>query len=242
MENELEKFIGYNGYTNGPTIACGRCMPTERPLASLPPAVAEAFLRALFAPGARFARAFHHYWRVVLKQNAPTAALNTRIELVQAVEKLIANLDDPHMHVLCDASDQPIAIFGYRALRAHAIGNELADALERRPISGATGPFGFAHCVGILDAHASVDTLKRIFVSIANKAHAAGHQQLFFFTSDHRLEGLYRRFGMEFPAQLALSGSKHLVGMYDLTRCENRIRLAQVEQLLAAPSEAERAA
>jgi hypothetical protein len=205
---------------------------TERPLASLPAEQAEQFIRALFSPNQRFARAFHHYWRVVLKQNEATAKLNTYIELAQAGAKLIEHLGDPAIHVIC-RDDQPIGIFGYRELRAHAFGQKIADVVAASPLARTCkGPLGIAHCVGILDAYASIDVLKRIFASLARKASAAGHEQLFFFTSDHRLEGLYRRFGMEFPAELAVPDSKHLVGMFDLARCENRIRLAHLEAAL----------
>lgn len=208
-------------------------MLNERTLASLPTAQAESFIHALFQPDQRFGRAFHHYWRTVLKQNEPTATLNTRIELAQAADKLLANLSDPHYHVVCK-DDQPVGIFGYRELTAHPVGREIARVVERLPRAEASpGPYGFAHCVGILDAHASIDILKQMFGSIARKAIAAGHGQLFFFTSDHRLEKLYRRFGMEFSRELALDSSKHLVGMFDLERCENRIRLAELEQSLA---------
>jgi hypothetical protein len=207
-------------------------MMTERPLASLPAEQAALFIRALFAPNQRFARAFHHYWRVVLQQNEATAKLNTHIELAQACASLIANLGDPAIHVVCH-DDQPIGIFGYRELRAHAFGEKIADVVAAGSLAETCkGPLGIAHCVGILDEHASIDVLKRIFASLARKATAAGHQQLFFFTSDHRLEGLYRRFGMEFPAELALPDSKHLVGMFDLARCENRIRLSHLEAAL----------
>jgi hypothetical protein len=207
-------------------------MMTERPLASLPAEQAESFIRALFAPGQRFARAFHHYWRVVLKQNEATAKLNTYIELAQSGAKLIENLGDPAMHVICQ-DGQPIGIFGYRELRAHAFGAKIADVVSTTALADTCkGPLGIAHCVGILDQYASIDVLKRIFASLARKANAAGHQQLFFFTSDHRLEGLYKRFGMEFPAELAVPDSKHLVGMFDLTRCENRIRLSHLEAAL----------
>lgn len=217
-------------------------MLTERSLASLPKPQAEHFIRALFAPDQRFARAFHHYWRVVLKQNEPTATLNTRIELARAADKLIAELGDPAIHVIC-SGDRPIGIFGYRDLRTHSFGNKIADVIATSSLAATcTGPLGIAHAVGILDAYGGLDVLKQIFASIARKATAAGHQQLFFFTSDHRLEGLYRRFGMEFPSELAVPDSKHLVGMFDLARCENRIRVSQLEHSLEATTELARAA
>jgi len=204
-------------------------MLIERPLAGLPTLEAERFIRSLFAPDQRFARAFHHYWKVVLKQNDATARLNMLIELAQAADKLVANLADPHMFTV-GHHDQPIGIFGYRELTAHPVGCRIADVIASGPLAARCGSrLGIAHCVGIIDAHASLDVLKTIFASIARRAQAAGHDQVLFFTSDHRLESLYRRFGMEFPQELALHESKHLVGMFDLTRCENRIRINQLE-------------
>jgi hypothetical protein len=211
----------------------------ERPLASLPAPDAERFIRALFAPEQRFARAFHHYWRIVLKQNASTARLNTSIELVQTASKLLANLDDPDLFTVGfeGAGYDPIGIFGYRELRAHAFGEKIANVVAAGPLAArCRGTLGIAHCVGILDAHAGLEILKTMFLSIARKAASAGHDQLFFFTSDHRLEALYRRFGMEFPAELAVPDSKHLVGMFDLSRCENRIRVSQLECALERES------
>lgn len=207
----------------------------ERPLASLPTADAEHFVRSLFAPDQRFARAFHQYWKVVLGQNAATATLNTRVELAQAAAKLVAHLADPNIFTVGyqGATYEPIGIFGYRDLEAHPFGQKIADVITEGPIAARCGRrLGIAHCVGILDAHAGLEILKTMFLSIARKAQAADHAQLFFFTSDHRLEGLYRRFGMEFPPELALHDSKHLVGMFDLARCENRMRVNQLESAL----------
>ena len=207
-------------------------MVTERPLASLPREQAEQFIRALFAPDERCARAFHHYYRDMLRQNAPTAKLNTHIELARAVAKLLANLDDPHVHVLC-RDDEPVGIFGYRALREHSFGVKIANVVMTGALATrCTGPLGIAHRVGVLEAHADMDLHKRIFAAVTRKATAAGHRQLFVFTSDHRLESLYTPFGMEVPAELAVPDSKHLVGMFDLARCENRSRIAHLEHEL----------
>jgi hypothetical protein len=196
-------------------------MYLERPLASLPCRTAERFVRSLFAPDQRFARAFHHYWRVVLGQNEATAKLNTLIELDQSARAVLERLDDPHMFTIAAATapDEPVGIFGYRELGAHQVGAKVAGIVAATPALAArcrgVGS-GIAHCVAILDAEAGLDALKVIFSSIATKAGAAGHGQLYFFTSDHRLERLYRRFGMEFPAELVLPGSRHLVGMFDV--------------------------
>jgi hypothetical protein len=204
----------------------------ERSLASLPARQAEQFVHALFAPDQRFARAFHHYWKVVLAQDDITARVNTQRELAEAAGKLIANLGDPNIHTVgtTGIDYQPIGIFGYRDLEAHPFGRKIADVVAAGPLaSRCRGASGIAHCVGILDAHASIEILKTMFASIARKAQARDHAQLFFFTSDHRLEGLYRKFGMEFPPELALPDSQHLVGMFDLSVEANRARVDRIE-------------
>ncbi len=218
----------------------------ERALATLPEAEATRLIRALFAPGERFSRAFHHYWKNVLGQDEATACQSTLAELGSVARALIGNLGDRDMHTIGLAGAngyQPIGIFGYRALSAHGHGRKLAEViasthLRARYGHGAT--HGIAHCVGILDAHANLDVLKTIFVSIARKALARGHRHLFFFTSDHRLKGLYRRFGMVFPPDLGFADSQHLVGSFDLGAVDNLARVVEIETHLglgvAAPA------
>jgi hypothetical protein len=200
----------------------------ERPLAQLPAADAERLVRGLFAPDQRFARAFFHYWHRVLGHNEPTARLETLVELAHAREHVLAHLDDPHYYTVgyLGARYEPIGMFGYRALAEHAVGDKL------RPVIGrlCEGPYGIAHCVAILDSYASTAVLRTMFASIALKAEARGDRRVLFFTSDHRLEKLYRRFGMDFPSALALPDSRHLVGMFDLERPDNRARLDELPE------------
>lgn len=217
----------------------------ERPLATLPTDHAERFVRALFAPDGRFARAYHDWFRTVQGHNEPTAKLSTRIELHKASDALLGNLGDPALHTVGvqqvaanwqdaggAASYRPIGLFGYRALTALPFGAKIAARIATTSLrTRCGGPSGIAHCVGILDEHGSLDVLKTVFLSIAHKAQAAGHDQLFFFTPDHRLRGLYTRFGIEFPEELQLPSSKHLVGMFDLAG--NRARVEAIESQLA---------
>lgn len=218
----------------------------ERPLATLPTDHAERFVRAMFAPGQRFARAYQYWFSTVQGHNEPTAKLETRVELRTASERLLENLADPEIHTVgfqkvaanwqdagSAAAYQPIGLFGYRVLTDHSFGVEIAERIATTSLrERCTGPVGIAHCVGILDEHGSLDVLKTIFLSLAHKAQAAGHDQLFFFTPDHRLRGLYVKFGMEFPDELQLPTRKHLVGMFDLAA--NRARVDAIESQLAA--------
>jgi len=217
----------------------------ERPLATLPADHAERFVRAMFAPDQRFARAYHYWFRAVQGHNEPTAKLATRIELHKACDALLANLGDPNVHTVGfqkvavswedaggAASYQPIGVFGYRALTALPFGAKIAERIAATSLrTRCATASGIAHCVGILDAHGNLDVLKTILLSLAHKAQTAGHDQLFFFTPDHRLRGLYERFGMEFPEEIQLPTSKHLVGMFDLAA--NRARVEAIESQLA---------
>ena len=179
-------------------------MVTDRPLASLPAEQAEQLIRALFAPNQRFARAYQHHYRFVLRQNEPTAKLNTRIELARAAATLLARLDDPCMHVLC-RDDEPVGLFGFRG-------------------------DGVAHSIAVLDAYAHLYLELHVFVAIARMATSAGHRELRVITNDRRLASRYAQHGME----LAVTDAKHLVGRLDLARCENRIRVAHLEHTLAS--------
>ncbi|MBA2541490.1 MAG: hypothetical protein H0V17_17745 [Deltaproteobacteria bacterium] len=176
----------------------------ERPLATLPADHAERFVRAMFAPDQRFARAYHYWFRTVQGHNEPTAKLSTRIELHKACDAVLANVGDPNLHTLGiqkvaaswqdaggAASYQPIGLFGYRALTALPVGAKIAERIASTSLrTRCAGPSGIAHCVGILEEHGGLDVLKTVFVSLAHKAQAAGHAQLFLFTPDHRLRGL----------------------------------------------------
>ena len=200
----------------------------ERPLAQLPAADAERLVRELFAPDQRFARAFFHYWHTVLGHNAPTARLETLIELAHAREHVLAHTDDPHYHTVgfVGVRYEPIGMFGYRPLAAHPMGAKLASAAA--PL--CDGPFGIAHCLATLDTYASTSVLRTMLASIALKAEARGDRRVLFYTSDHRLERLYRRFGMDFPPALRLPESRHLVGMFDLERPDNRARMDELPE------------
>jgi hypothetical protein len=151
----------------------------------------------LFVESRPFARACHHYYRVVLHQNAPTATLNTRIELAQARVRVAA---DPHAHA-CAAG-----VFGYRALADHPLAQQLpsADAI--------------AYDLAARDD----DALDALVVAIAEQARAAGHTRVYVVTT-----GDARLVGVEPGRDIALVDRKYTVGVLDLARCETRIRMLQ---------------
>jgi hypothetical protein len=183
-------------------------MLIERPLAALPSANAERFIRTLHAADGRIARTFEHYWSAV--QNAATAKLNTRVELARAAGKLLANLADPDVFTVGypGAEYEPIGMFEYAS--------------------------GIARGVSIDEARATDQVLEAMFLSIARKAQATAHRQLVLVTRDSELVALCRRFGLEVVPESVRS--KRLVGTLDLARCENRVRLNELEAALEQPS------
>jgi hypothetical protein len=181
-------------------------MLIERPLATLPTACAEQLIRTLYAPDGRFARAFYRYWSNA--ENPATAKLNTRVELAHASDKLLASLADPHIFTVGHpgAEYEPIGMFEYAS--------------------------GIARGVGIIEG-AGDEVLEAMFLSIARKAQAAELQQLVLVTRDPELVALVRRLGLEVVPESVRS--KRLVGTLDLARCENRVRLNELEAALEQP-------
>ncbi len=196
----------------------------EMPLHRLPPATARRLIDQLYAPGQRFARCFHRYWSEVMEQPAEVAARLTHDELEVSRAALLAQLDDPHVHTIGithDVGYEPIGLYAVRPLAAHPVGVVLDRALgpgrERR---------GLCHAVAVRDDHAGLRALRAMFVAIAHRATEAELDVLYFYSSDHRLAGVYRHFGMDFPPDLAIPGSRHLVGRYLIHRPDNRARVA----------------
>lgn len=98
------------------------------------------------------------------------------------------------------AAFEPLALFGYRAM-------------DHRT--------GVAYAVATLESARGVDLKKTLFLSIAHKARAAGHDRLFVVTSNHALRGAFANFGMVFPAELQLQ--TYLVGWFDLTSIASQL-------------------
>ncbi|MBZ0233591.1 MAG: hypothetical protein K8M05_14795 [Deltaproteobacteria bacterium] len=204
------------------------------PLSRLPRATALRLIDQLFAPDQRFARCFHRYWRDTMGMSDAAAARATRDELATSAAALRADLVDPFAHTIGVAHDigyEPVGLYAVRALAAHPVGRRL-DAAIPAGTPGAGARRGIVHAVAIRDDHAGLTALRTAFVGIARKAAEQDVDVLYFYSSDHRLAGVYRHFGMDFPEGLALPGSRHLVGRYDVRRADNRERVAfTAEQL-----------
>jgi hypothetical protein len=219
---------------------------TEMPLSRLPRATALRLIDELYAPAQRFARCFHRYWRDTMGMSDAAAARATADELATSAAVLRADLSDPFMHTIgvpptselrsletgpnqyrgtADLGYEPVGIYAVRPLAAHAMGR-LLDATMPAGTLGAGARRGIVHAVAIRDDHAGLLALRTAFVGIARKAAEQDLDVLYFYSSDHRLAGLYKHFGMDFPEGLALPGSRHLVGRYQVYRADNRERVA----------------
>ncbi|HUQ01352.1 MAG TPA: hypothetical protein VM261_02600 [Kofleriaceae bacterium] len=222
------------------------------PLSRLPRATAHRLIDQLFAPDQRFARCFHRYWRETMGMNDAAATRATQDELATSAGVLRADLADPFVHTLGvaptselrslepgphkfvgthDLGYEPVGMYAVRPLAAHAVGKKL-DATMPAGTPGAGARRGLVHAVAIRDDHAGLTVLRTAFVGIARKAVEQDLDVLYFYSSDHRLAGVYKHFGMDFPEGLALPGSRHLVGRYQVHRADNRERVAfTAEQL-----------
>ena len=202
-----------------------------KPLAHLGEDRGARLVNHLYAEGARFSRAFYYYWRTVLELDEAEARRRTAEELRSSANTILSHLDDSAMFAvgLVDGGGfQPIGLFGLRPLLAHAEGAALEQAIaDRYP-----RPYGICHALGLLDEFASLDALRATLLIVAEKSLAGGYGCLFFYTSDHRLRAIYRRFGMEFPPALAMPRSLHLVGMYDPRDPGNLARMRAVAKRL----------
>jgi hypothetical protein len=203
---------------------------TEMPFCRLPRATALRLVDQLTASDQRFARCFHRYWREVMHMSEAEATQATADELNGAAAMLRAGLADPHfmtIGVTHDLGYEPVGIYAVRALSAHPVGARLDAALgmgrERR---------GLCHAVAIRDDHAGLTALRSAFVGVARRAVELELVVLYFYSSDHRLAGVYKHFGMDFPEGLAIPGSSHLVGRYQVHRADNRARVAQTAEAL----------
>lgn len=225
---------------------------SEMPLCRLPRATANRLIDQLFAPDQRFARCFFRYWRDTMGMSDAAAMRAMQDELATSAAVLRADLTDPFFHTIgvrgsrelrslepapnkClgthDLGYEPVGIYAVRALASHPVGARLdATMPPGTPAAGARR--GFVHAVAIRDDHAGLTALRSAFVGIARKAVEQDLDVLYFYSSDHRLAGVYKHFGMDFPEGLALPGSRHLVGRYQVHRADNRARVAfTAEQL-----------
>ncbi len=190
----------------------------ERPLASLPPAQAAAFVAALMAPGQRFARAFHQHHRVRLGQPHAVATASTLESLAGAARGLLGELGYPRVHTLgfgAGAAYRPVALFALREL-------------DFTPWAPGPGPFSLASSLGLLDEHAHLDVVKALLLSIVNKALARKQRRVFVLCADGCLRDVLSHFGVEFRAGLVAPDPLHQVGCFDLESIDNLERLYEV--------------
>jgi len=208
----------------------------ERPLASLPPAQASAFVAALMAPGQRFARAFHQHHRVRLGQPHAVATASTLESLAGAARGLLGELGYPRVHTLgfgAGAAYRPVALFALRELEwtpwAPGTGQGRHPERNGTPRSCASrGPFALASSLGLLDEHAHLDVVKALLLSIVNKALARGQRRVFVLCADGCLRDVLSHFGVDFRPALVAPDALHQVGCFDLESIDNLERLYEV--------------
>ena len=207
---------------------------SEMPLCRLPRATANRLIDQLYAPDQRFARCFFRYWRDTMGMSDAAAMRAMQDELATSAAVLRADLADPHFHtigVTHDLGYEPVGIYAVRSLASHLVGRRL-DATMPAGTPGAGARRGIVHAVAIRDDHAGLTALRTAFVGVARKAVEQDLDVLYFYSSDHRLAGVYKFFGMDFPPGLALPDSRHLVGRYQVHRADNRERVAFTAQQL----------
>lgn len=192
----------------------------ERPLSLLPPSQAAKFVHELHRVDERLYRTLRQYWQVQACLPDPAAEAMTQDELVAAESIVLANLSDPHYHTIGTVNGagmfEPVGMFGFRDLAEHPRGRVLADVIAHGSLASSyKGCLAIAHSTLVLDRFSGRTALSTIFLSIALKALEGNFTKVLFFTSDHRLRGIYERFGMEYPEALAFPDTQHQVGSYD---------------------------
>jgi len=189
----------------------------ERPLASLPPAQAAAFVAALLAPGQRFARAFHHHFRVTRGQPHALATASTLEALAGTARRLLGELGYPRVHTLGvdDAVYRPVALYAMREL-------------EQTPWVRGSGPFALVSAFGLLDEHAHVEVVKALLLAMVDRALARGQTQLFVLCADDCLRAVLAHFGVDFRPGLVAPDPLHRVGAFDLTSIDNLERIYEL--------------
>lgn len=191
------------------------------PLSKLCKTTAAKFCKQLYSPEERFAQGFYRYHHQILNIPEEEAWQHTLNELQSYVSSLIQDLDDPHYHTIGfyqHGEYAPIGLYGFRSLEEHPIGHKLLQNMtETGLINEYPGKLGIAHSYSALNGYRNRVLMKFAFLMIALQALAQQYQYIFFFMSDHRLGPIYKRFGLEFPAELTFPDSKHLVGCYSIT-------------------------
>jgi hypothetical protein len=232
-----------------PRRAAGTLTPEERirvlyqehPLRSLPPDQAAAFVSKIYRKNERMYRAMFWYWRVRVGMEEEAAAEKARAELHAAEAMVLGGFNDPNYYTIgtkseAQASYEPAGLFSLRDLTAHPQGRVLAEVISSCALRNVyRGRLAIAHSVAVLDRQGGRTALSTIFLSIALKALDADCSHVLFFTSDHRLHGIYQRFGMEFPPQLAFPDTHHLVGSYDPRAPGNLQRMREGARVLGQP-------
>ncbi|MBX2860040.1 MAG: hypothetical protein KTR14_02315 [Vampirovibrio sp.] len=191
------------------------------PLNRLPEADAKQLIEKLYHPDERFAQGYLKYRMDVLGLPKEEAWESTQKELRENIDHWLSNLTDPQMHTVGMLDGDvytPVGLYGFRELKEHKKGVTLLGVIrEQNLASELQGKLGICHSLSILDAYRSLTSLRCMFLFVATEAIEKNYDHIFFYMSDHRLKGIYERFGLVFPENLRFPDTKHLVGYYSLT-------------------------
>ena len=206
------------------------------PLCKLPREEALILIKRLFSIEERFARSFYRYWHEVMKQPEEQAWESTRQEVQDYIDQLSNNLEDPYYHTIGCVEEGvyvPVGLYGFRDLEKHPIGPKLQQSLDSNPelTEKYQGNLAIAHAMSMLDGHRHIQMLRYAFLLIGLEALERDIKHIFFFMSDYRLERVYTRFGLDFPSNLKLPDTKHLVGCYTLNE-KHIVDIHNVESLI----------
>jgi hypothetical protein len=190
-------------------------------LSQLPKEQAVEFCQGLYSPEERFAKGFYRYWKDVLNMTDEEALAATHRELETYTQGMLDNLDDPYFQTIGfnqQGTYIPVSIYSLRPLESHATGSKLLQGLqESGHIKHYPGNLAIAHSFSTLSGYRTRFLMKYAFTLIAIEALAKNYNYIFFFMSDHRLGPIYQRYGLEFPPELKIPDSQHLVGYYSIS-------------------------
>jgi len=173
----------------------------ERPLASFPIDHATDLVTALFAIDGPLGRAL-----VRQASGDPDPVTAARRELDRAIAGVRGAFADAMVVGRSRAGGfEAAAIYALSPLTGHPLARRLTGAIGAPCRARFAAPYGLVHAIALRDpgdlgAHAAIVS------HVAHRALARLYGAVFVCALDRGTAGVYRRFGLEFPAELASVG------------------------------------
>lgn len=216
----------------------------EKLFCDLPQQQAFDLVDTLYGPDERFAQVFYNYRIKLLGHSHEEATQSTQAELAHHIAAIKSTYKtDRHVFAVgyrpeaqeTDALPpeyRPVGLYCMRPVLEHERGQDLLDALSDLNMDTQyAGKKALVHSFCLLKDFRNLHMLKYIFINIGLKAVRDEYAHLFFFFSDHRLKGIYERYGLTFPADLKFRNSQHAIGCFSMTEA-NMARIHHaIEQL-----------